>query len=133
MTDWEGKKQIDGYTLYSSAIFTVIEKTSLQPLLTREEENNLADGAVLVWNAEKTKAIGTIAPTNSMQTLISKITDGKISYEWGSAGSAGLAFIGTRAEYEAAKMIPEGNEGHIPNHSLVILTDETDTVKGEIK
>ena len=133
LTDWEGKKQIDGYTLYSSAIFTVIEKTSLQPLLTREEENNLADGAVLVWNAEKTKAIGTIAPTNSMQTLISKITDGKISYEWGSAGSAGLAFIGTRAEYEAAKMIPEGNKGHIPNHSLVILTDETDTVKGEIK
>ena len=133
LTDWEGKKQIDGYTLYSSAIFTVIEKTSLQPLLTREEENNLADGAVLVWNAEKTKAIGTIAPTNSMQTLISKITDGKISYEWGSAGSAGLAFIGTRAEYEAAKMIQEGNKGHIPNHSLVILTDETDTVKGEIK
>ena len=133
LTDWEGKKQIDGYTLYSSAIFTVIEKTSLQPLLTREEENNLADGAVLVWNAEKTKAIGTIAPTNSMQTLISKITDGKISYEWGSAGSAGLAFIGTRAEYEVAKMIQEGNKGHIPNHSLVILTDETDTVKGEIK
>ena len=59
--------------------------------------------------------------------------DGKISYEWGSAGSAGLAFIGTRAEYEVAKMIPEGNEGHIPNHSLVILTDETDTVKGETK
>ena len=133
LTDWEGKKQIDGYTLYSSAIFTVIEKTSLQPLLTREEENNLADGAVLLWNAEKTKAIGTIAPTNSMQTLISKITDGKISYEWGSAGSAGLAFIGTRAEYEVAKMIQEGNKGHIPNHSLVILTDETDTVKGEIK
>ena len=133
LTDWTGKKQIDGYTLYASAIFTVIEKTSLQPLLTREEEGNLADGAVLVWNAEKTKAIGTIAPTNSMQTLISKITDGKISYEWGSAGSAGLAFIGTRAEYEVAKMIQEGNEGHIPNHSLVILTDETDTVKGEIK
>lgn len=133
LTDWTGKKQIDGYILYPSAIFTVIDKTSLQPLLTREEESNLADGAVLVWDAEKTKAIGTIAPTNSMQTLISKITDGKISYEWGSAGSAGLAFIGTRAEYEVAKMIQEGNPGHIPNHSLVILTDETDTVKGEIK
>ena len=133
LTDWAGKKQIDGYTLYSSAIFTVIEKTSLQPLLTREEESDLTDGAVLVWNAEKTKAVGTIAPTNSMQTLVSKIVDGKISYEWGSAGSAGLAFIGTRAEYEVAKMIPEGNEGHIPSHSLVILTDETDTVKGDMK
>ena len=133
LTDWAGKKQIDGYTLYSSAIFTVIEKTSLQPLLTREEESDLTDGAVLVWDAEKTKAIGTIAPTNSMQTLVSKIVDGKISYEWGSAGSAGLAFIGTRAEYEVAKIIPEGNEGHIPAKAMVIITDENDTIKGEIK
>ena len=133
LTDWTGKKQIDGYTLYSSAIFTVIEKTSLQPLLTREEESDLTDGAVLVWDSEKTKAIGTIAPTNSMQTLVSKIVDGKISYEWGSAGSAGLAFIGTRAEYEVAKIIPEGNEGHIPAKAMVIITDEDDTVKGEIK
>ena len=133
LTDWAGKKQIDGYTLYSSAIFTVIEKTSLQPLLTREEESDLTDGAVLIWDSEKTKAVGTIAPTNSMQTLVSKIIDGKISYEWGSAGSAGLAFIGTRAEYEVAKIIPEGNEGHIPAKAMVIITDETDTVKGEIK
>lgn len=133
LTDWAGKKQIDGYTLYASAIFTVIDKTSLQPLLTREEESNLPDGAVLVWDAEKTKAIGTIAPTNSMQTLVSKITDGKISYEWGSAGSAGLAFIGTRAEYEVAKMITEGNPGHIPTKAMVIITDETDTVKGDLK
>lgn len=133
LTDWAGKKQIDGYTLYASAIFTVIDKTSLQPLLTREEESSLPDGAVLVWDAEKTKAIGTIAPTNSMQTLVSKITDGKISYEWGSAGSAGLAFIGTRAEYEVAKMITEGNPGHIPTKAMVIITDETDTVKGDLK
>ena len=133
LTDWAGKKQIDGYTLYSSAIFTVIEKTSLQPLLTREEESDLTDGAVLVWDAEKTKAVGTIAPTNSMQTLVSKIVDGKISYEWGSAGSAGLAFIGTRAEYEVAKIIPEGNEGHIPAKAMVIITDEDDTIRGEIK
>lgn len=133
MTSWTGKEEIEGYTHYATAVFTVIEKTSLQPLLTREEESDLTDGAVLVWNAEKTKAIGTIAPTNSMQTLVSKITDGKISYEWGSAGSAGLAFIGTRAEYEVAKMIQEGNPGHIPAKAMVIITDETDTVKGDLK
>ena len=62
-----------------------------------------------------------------------EIVDGKISYEWGSAGSAGLAFIGTRAEYEVAKMIPEGSEGHIPAKAMVIITDEDDTVKGDIK
>ena len=133
MTSWTGKEEVKNYTHYATAVFTVIEKTSLQPLLTREEESDLTDGAVLVWDAEKTKAVGTIAPTNSMQTLVSKITDGKISYEWGSAGSAGLAFIGTRAEYEVAKMTPEGNEGHIPSRALVILLDENDTVKGDIK
>ena len=132
LTDWAGKEQIDGYTLYPSAIFTVIEKTSLQPLLTRSEEADLTDGAVLIWDETNTKAIGTIAPTNSMQTLVSKIVDGKISYEWGSAGSAGLAFIGTRAEYEVAKMIPEGAEGHIPSKSFVLLLDETDNVQGDI-
>lgn len=132
MTDWAGKEQIDGYTLYPSAIFTVIEKTSLQPLLTRSEEADLTDGAVLVWDATNTKAVGTIAPTNSMQTLVSKITDGKVSYEWGSAGSAGLAFIGTRAEYEVAKLIPEGEEGHIPAKSFVLLLDENDNVQGDI-
>ena len=84
MTSWTGKDVVGGYTHYATAVFTVIEKTSLQPLLTREEESDLTDGAVLVWDAEKTKAIGT-APTNSMQTLVSKIVDGKISYEWGSA------------------------------------------------
>ncbi len=130
MTSWTGKNVADGYTHYATAVFTVIEKTSLQPLLTREEESDLTDGAVLVWNAEKTKAVGTIAPTNSMQTLVSKIVDGKISYEWGSAGSAGLAFIGTRAEYEVAKMIQEGNPGHIPAKAMVIITDEDDTLKG---
>lgn len=133
MTSWTGKDVVGGYTNYATAVFTVIEKTSLQPLLTREEESDLTDGAVLVWNSEKTKAVGTIAPTNSMQTLVSKITDGKISYEWGSAGSAGLAFIGTRAEYEVAKMITEGNPGHIPAKAMVIITDETDAIKGEIK
>ena len=133
MTSWTGKNVVGGYTHYATAVFTVIEKTSLQPLLTREEESDLTDGAVLVWNSEKTKAVGTIAPTNSMQTLVSKITDGKISYEWGSAGSAGLAFIGTRAEYEVAKMISEGNVGHIPAKAMVIITDEDDTVKGDIK
>ena len=44
-----------------------------------------------------------------------------------------MAFIGTRAEYEVAKMIPEGNPEHIPAKAMVIITDEDDTVKGDIK
>lgn len=41
---------------------------------------------------------------------------------------AGVSFIGTRSQYEVAKLIPVGQEGHIPAKSLVIITDENDYV-----
>lgn len=44
---------------------------------------------------------------------------------------AGVAFIGTRAGYETAKLIPEGEEGHIPSGALVIITDEDDYLNSE--
>ena len=133
LTDWAGKKQIDGYTLYSSAIFTVIEKTSLQPLLTREEESDLTDGAVLVWDAEKTKAVGTIAPTNSMQTLVSKITDGKISYEWKAGGSGSVSRYPTMEAALAAIALPEGSEGYVPDNGIVIIDELSPYISGEEK
>ena len=46
---------------------------------------------------------------------------------------AGVAFIGTRAQYEIAKLIPEGEEGHIPSGALVIITDESAYIEGEDK
>lgn len=41
--------------------------------------------------------------------------------------SAGVAYKGTRAGYETAKLIPAGEEGFIPDSSLVIITDENRT------
>ena len=46
-----------------------------------------------------------------------------------SAG--GLAFVGTRAEYEVAKLIPEGNTGYIPSGTLVCITDEDYFIYGD--
>ena len=40
---------------------------------------------------------------------------------------AGVSFVGTRAGYETAKLIPVGEEGYIPSKSLVIITDENRT------
>lgn len=40
---------------------------------------------------------------------------------------AGVSFVGTRAGYETAKLIPAGQEGYIPDSSLVIITDENRT------
>ena len=59
--------------------------------------------------------------------------DGKIVAVEGDMSSVGggVAFIGTRAQYEVAKLIPLGQTGHIPSGCLVILTDEDSYVKGE--
>lgn len=61
--------------------------------------------------------------------------DGKIVAEadWLSATGGGVAFIGTRAQYETAKLIPLGQTGHIPSGALVIITDEDDYLNSEDK
>lgn len=62
-----------------------------------------------------------------------KQVDGKIEAvedDLSSVG-AGVAFIGTRAQYEQAKLIPVGEAGHIPSGSLVIITDEDAYIEGE--
>lgn len=62
-----------------------------------------------------------------------KQVDGKIEAvedDLSSVG-AGVAFIGTRAQYEQAKLIPVGEAGHIPSGSLVLITDENAYIEGE--
>ena len=62
-----------------------------------------------------------------------KQVDGKIEAvedDLSSVG-AGVAFIGTRAQYEQAKLIPLGQTGYIPSGSLVLITDEDAYVEGE--
>lgn len=62
-----------------------------------------------------------------------KQENGKIVAEadWLSATGGGVAFIGTRAQYETAKLIPLGQTGHIPSGALVIITDEDDYINSE--
>ena len=47
------------------------------------------------------------------------------------SSAGGLAFVGTRAEYEQAKLIPEGQTGHIPSGTLVCITDEDSFIYGD--
>ena len=52
-------------------------------------------------------------------------------YDWANGGGTGVSFIGTRAQYEVAKLIPEGADGFIPANSLVIITDEDNNTIGD--
>ena len=57
--------------------------------------------------------------------------NGKIVAVEGFLSGSGVAFVGTRAQYETAKLIPLGETGHIPSGALVIITDETDYLNSE--
>ncbi len=140
MTAWTGKEEVQGYTKYATATFTVIDTTTLSPIATRDEEENMNDGGVVVWDRASTSMKTVPLPTNNAQALVSKWTEDPTThiitkgYEWKSnVGGGGLAFVGTRAEYEAAKLIPEGQDGYIGPQTLVTITDEDEIVEGDIK
>ena len=140
MTSWTGKNVVDGYTHYATAVFTVIDTTTLSPIATRDEESNMNDGGVVVWDADTISLKTVPLPTNNAQALVSKWTEDPEThvitkgYEWKSnVGGGGLAFVGTRAEYEVAKLIPEGKDGYIGPQTLVTITDEDDFITGESK
>lgn len=60
---------------------------------------------------------------------ISKIEINGEEFNLGSSG--GLAFSGTMAEYEIAKLIPSDQDGYIPPGSLVRITDVNSSVYGK--
>ena len=140
MTSWTGKDVVGGYTHYATAVFTVIDTKTLAAIATRDEETNMNDGGVVVWDSNTISLKTVPLPTNNAQALVSKWTEDPDThvitkgYEWKSnVGGGGLAFVGTRAEYEVAKLIPEGKEGYIGPQTLVTITDEDDFITGEIK
>lgn len=140
MTAWTGKEEVEGYTRYATATFTVIDTTTLAPIATRDEEENMNDGGVVVWDSASISMKTVPLPTNNAQALVSKWTEDPDThivtkgYEWKSnVGGGGLAFVGTRAEYEVAKLIPEGQDGYIGPQTLVTITDEDEIVEGDIK
>lgn len=118
---------------YTTISFIRPSASDMEPILTRNESNTLQNNDILVWDATNEKAVNITRPATSNTYLKSQIdsTTGAISYSWGAGGGNGVAFIGTRAEYETAKLIPVGTDGHIPSGSLVIITDEQNYTKGD--
>lgn len=46
----------DPYTVYTDAVFIAIDKTSLEPVLTRDEEADMTQCGITYWDATNTKA-----------------------------------------------------------------------------
>ena len=101
--------------------------------MTRAEANTLNNNDLLVWNDAAQKAVNSPRPTVNhtyLRALVDSNT-GAVTYDWASGGGVGIAFIGTRAQYNTAKLIPEGQDGFIPAGSKVIITDEDATITGD--
>ena len=59
-------------------------------------------------------------------------SNNETTYQWKSnVGGGGLSFVGTRAQYNVAKLIPEGQDGYIGPNTLVTITDEDDYISGD--
>lgn len=112
---------------------TTIVEVENQPILTRDEATNLSDAQLLKWDADNTRAVGVALPAQNNTYLKAQVDSvtGEVSYAWGAGGGNGVAFIGTRAQYEVAKLIPVGTDGHIPSGSLVVITDEQNYTMGD--
>lgn len=50
------KTEEDPYTVYTDAVFLAIDKTSLEPVLTRDEEVDMTQCGITYWDATNTKA-----------------------------------------------------------------------------
>lgn len=80
MTAWTNKTTKVGYTLYATATFTVIDKTSLIPLLGRDEASNFSDKQLLQWDATGVKATG-VTPAENGKFLKATVNAGA-DYHW---------------------------------------------------
>lgn len=117
--------------VYSDATFTGSKDTN-QPIATREEATQLNNNDLFAWDSTNNQLKHIKRPTINGTALKAIVTNGAVTgYDWGSSGGSGVSFIGTRAAYNTAKLIPEGQDGYISAGSLVIITDEDELLIGE--
>ncbi len=88
MTSWTGKAEVEGYTKYATAVFTQVDITTMQPVLTRNESNNMTGAMPLVWDAANNKAI-TKNATRSTQIFH---TDVNGNPDWVNAENVGVGY-----------------------------------------
>ena len=132
LASWENEDTTDDYIHYEHAIFADLSAT-LEPIMTRDEEANLNDQGLLVWDADDTEAKTIALPTNDEDELVptfvpddpSEPLVGKWTYSW-QPKKAGNYEFDTMADYTT--YVATHN---IPNGSRVLILNEETNVFGE--
>lgn len=113
---------------------TTINEIENEAIFTRDEEANMADKALVQWDAATSKAKTIPLPTMNNQALTATITQGAtptISYTWKAGGSGSVSRYPTMAAARAALALPEGSEGYIPDNGIVIVDELSPYISGE--
>lgn len=127
LTSYDSKSiDEDGFTKYTNAIFTIFDYTALQPVMTREEESNITNNALLKFNRNTHRAEDIAIPTTSEQSLTSEVDSvtGEVSYRWVDK-QAGVYCFATMADYNAYT-------GNIPIGSQVIIAECNNYLSSEV-
>ena len=56
LTSWASKEKAEPFTTYTDAVFTVFDKTTLEPVMTRDESVDMTDGQIVCWDSTGNKA-----------------------------------------------------------------------------
>lgn len=138
-TDSAGNTYYDRYkaTVVGSTVTWALEYRLNNSSFTAEQWATINSGLTQssvdtdIENAIKALDVASVGGNGKYIKSISQV-DGKIvAVEDNLTVTGGVAFEGTRAQYEVAKLIPLGQAGHIPSGSLVIITDEDDYLNSE--
>lgn len=56
LTSWASKEKEEPFTTYTDAVFTLFDKTTLEPVMTRDESTDMTDGQIICWDSTGNKA-----------------------------------------------------------------------------
>jgi len=125
LTSYSSKAIVGEYTKYEGAVFTVFDYTRLQPALTREEEANIQNNALLKFNRNTHRAEDIAVPTASEQVLTADIDQvtSCVDYRWIDK-QPGIYCFATMADYNAYT-------GNIPVGSQIVIAECNGYIQAE--
>ena len=121
---WASSTETDDYIEYTDAVFSVIDASHNEPILTRSEAEDLSDGAPLYWNEERRRAENTPA-TSGQQVWMSSYNPGHSAYDknvviTSISSSYGYA-IENSDTHEKTAFDLDGNEVSVEDYTTVPL------------
>ena len=127
---------LDALTLNDLVYYTDLEIVKIdnsqnQPILTREEDTDLNNNDILVWDATNKKATNATRPTISDSYPVSQIdgVTGEVSYCWKQITSSPVCCFATRTDADTALAIASGCPGYIPEGAIIMIASCVNKLK----